>query len=280
MLASQVRGAPSVLPSGRLPRLPLALFDYAVSRQAVSVRGDAEIFLNAPNVVLLQQKVEPAANGSRDITQINIVRNEVGAKPGSGDAFAARLRQGVVDTVAEAGVLGWSQPSENAAMLHLADHEAGAPWTVVRSPAELDRAIPVEFADSRAWIAADLTAGYSVLVPSRLATAKTTDGPAWWRIDPVTGRVLGMSALGDGATMGEYAAVLGQVAGAMMCGVKMAMNGPNQSAGQKAGALICLRGFAIGGMGGMYAITGAASAGGWISGVGACVAALGLFISM
>lgn len=129
------------------------------------------------------------------------------AAPPAADGFAARLAQGVLDTVLESELLerleGGDPASADAVTVpeaFAADLAAGRSWRLVADPAELRDVAPALPADLRARVEIDLAAGRLALVP------EGGDGAVgWWSLDPRTGALLGIGSRGWGQATSEYA---------------------------------------------------------------------------
>jgi hypothetical protein len=209
----------SDVPLEGVRRIPLPLYHYALLRHADEARS--QVYLNRPNVALAWSGI--AGTGSRDVREtllFDIVVNDL-APAATDDPFAARLAQGVRDTVVEAALAGPTATGGTAA-LYEADRSAGRDW-VRLDPAQPEAleglALP---ADSYAAIARDLAAGAVVIAPP--APVATDAGPqvAWWRIDPRTGTTLGMTPDG-GATLVDHAMQLSRAVVTFGCYARMGM---------------------------------------------------------
>jgi hypothetical protein len=115
------------------------------------------------------------------------------ASPGAGDAgFAARLDAGARNAVLEALLAGGGGA--------VADAFRGAPagWVALHG-ASGDVALDLGSADLAARVAADLAAGFVVVVPVG------PDAVGWWRVDPATGATVAVGDRGWGQAMAGYA---------------------------------------------------------------------------
>lgn len=176
------------------PPLPYALLRFASQRFS----RNSTTALASPNVVL--HHLRYAWNPDGTITEgleLDIVGNQVTA---GGDWFQRRLAQGVADTVLE-GLLSFAaDAAQNAARFHAEDLAAGKAWTPLDAARLAAAPLPPDLA---ARLAADLEAGYLVIAPADLPAAAAADRLAWWRIDPASGKALGMLKTGGGATLFE-----------------------------------------------------------------------------
>lgn len=115
------------------------------------------------------------------------------ASPGAGAAgFAARVGAGARDAVLEALLAGGGGA--------LADAFRGAPagWVALRG-SEGGVALDLGSPDLAARVAADLAAGFVVVVPTG------ADPVGWWRVDPTTGATVAMGDRGWGQALAGYA---------------------------------------------------------------------------
>lgn len=183
-------------------RIGLALRQFASDRLA----GDPTLALASPNVFMTHERlVWDPASGAAHQSEFDIVFNDVFAP----DAFAARLRQGVIDTILEDALFG-DGGGRNASALQAADTAAGRPW---QAYAAGDAArIFGAGSDAATAIEADLAAGRLVVGPPVAGTAA-----GWWRIDPVTGTAVGMMLGAGGATLAEAAFLFAEGFTSMVC---------------------------------------------------------------
>ena len=189
-----------VTPPGAVYALGWARFNWS------PVRGD--VFLDAPNVISHHQFLRSGPKETLvSVEAFDVVSNDVSVRGATEPAAArqARLRQGVADTAAEAGVLrrvdkhGTMGPLENASELYAAGG-AGS-WVTLRGPKDpalRKLSLP---RDVRARIEQDLAAGYVVVAPQKVDSSGAAS--AWWRVDRETGRTLGVGRRGWGLAVTE-----------------------------------------------------------------------------
>jgi len=183
-------------------RLGLSLHQLARARFSTS----DPTAISAPNVVMHHARLGVGPEGGIGLEdEIDFVFNEVWAP---GDTFAARLQQGIKDTVLEAALLG-DGVAVNTAVAMVHDLRAGDDWAVIGpgDSAWLD-ALPREVG---ARIEADLAAGYVVVAPGEAGNVIS-----WWRIDPLTGATLGMARTGGGAAA-EWTTLMIQAVSGGLC---------------------------------------------------------------
>jgi hypothetical protein len=217
-------------PARRLEPFPVALYSLAVSRRAWDRPAGApagvprrDVYVASPNVFCQHSRLRhDAREGVVSRLMLDVVHNDMAVRPGGGGggaaAFAARVRQGVLDTNAEALVLAKRTPRVNTADLYDAAKGAAgaAQWVVLRNAGDAGwsklSALP---ADVKARITQDVAAGYWAVVapPQRAAGARRAagDGIGWWRIDPLTGTTVGIGASGHGISFAEYAVAAGAI---------------------------------------------------------------------
>jgi hypothetical protein len=234
---------------GEVPRIPLPLYRHALLRfDPAQIDAAVRPFLDRPNVALAWSGL--VGTGAADLQEtllFDIVANGV-ATAAASDGFAARLAQGVRDTVAEDALAG-AGATDNAADLYEADRAAGRAWMRLdpAAPAVLDGLALPEAA--RAAIARDLAAGAVVIVPPGPVASGAGEHVAWWRVDPVTGTTLGMTPAG-GAVPVENAQMFARGALIGGCFMKMASAAARRMAMAYAGAAICFAGGITGGVAG------------------------------
>lgn len=247
-----------------VPRIPLPLY-----RQAQLRFGTApdRPWLDRPNVALAWSGW--SGTGPADLVPTllyDIVANDVGVA--AEDGFAARLAQGVRDTVVEDELAG-PDGGHGTADLYEADSAAGRSWVRLdpAEPAAVDSlGLP---ADARASIAADLATGMVVLVPPAAVDGPAGMQMAWWRVDPRTGTTLGMTLAGGAAITEEsfiFAQLGAQVSG---CFIFLAHGISKGLGGLAAGSAVCfaggVTGAVAGGVGGAALGAATALAGGVIA---------------
>jgi hypothetical protein len=281
-LAEAFRGGTDIgrLPEtfGRLPRSQLLTLAFATGRW-----GDGRGALDHPNLVLVRRGYRLDGSAApRQFTLFDIVENGVAA-PTTGDTFAANVRQGVADTALESQLLGSPKDTHNSAALFGEDLAAGRPWTLLSSASDVGLlTLPP---DDLARIEAALAQGAAVVAPM----APAADGRvAWWRVDPVTGRTLGIGVEGAGAEMAEYANLLSSVIGWISCGVGVASAAKSGSIGggmanadpvAVMGLGLCFVGVTVNAFASYQILNGAAGYGGLQAASGAVGAAGGLISS-
>ena len=181
--------------------VPLSLFSLAIARTEWG-NATKEVYIASPNVLTYRSGYEVAVAGElRRYGAFDIVANDVAAVSGSGhEAFDARMRQGVLDTNAEALLLPPGQSFASTASALSASSDPSRDWVLITDANDVAWGESPTAEVARRLIATDLEAGYAVVVPR---TPNTERGPGWWRIDPATGTTLGMIDGGGQASV-EY----------------------------------------------------------------------------
>lgn len=222
--------------------LPSALYGLASARHSELPPG---VFLNGFDIVNRHNQLKVAADGTlRRMQAFDIVANPVASVTGT---VADVVRQGVQDTNAETLLTGTlcsaaltseycSVTANPADLLALTASDPGA-WATLAGGSTVDLAGFGLSADAAALIAADVAAGYTVVVPTA-AAANTT--ASWWRIDPETGMTLGVNELGWGPSMAEYSMIVNFI------GFAFCMVGSVGSGASPGSVTLCVFGLATG----------------------------------
>ena len=200
---SQIKPGP-----GPLYTLALARNKWGAAQRAV--------YLDRPNVLSFHTQMRTSSGG--DLTRLrafDIVANAVAVRPDAPeDPFAMRLAQGVLDTNAEGLLLDAECDAEASAPLcspvrntgrFFAEHSGD--WTMIRDVADLESHPSNLPDDVRTRIELDLQEGHHAIVPSG-AGVGGEPFDAWWRLDPQSGRILGIGTAGWGSADKEYAILL------------------------------------------------------------------------
>ena len=180
-----------------------------------------DVFVDSPNLFAYERRF--ADEGGRLTLQhgIDIVTNTVGVRPASGlRPFYSRLVQGIVDTNAEAMVMGGT-PLGNAAVA-LGSTGVKSEWITARTTEEAATSGADWPASLRAHITDILRRGSIVVAPR---TAGQPNRSAFWAINPATGDTLGIGHFGWGQATAEYVvitAVLISVAFLAVCTLALA----------------------------------------------------------
>jgi hypothetical protein len=150
-------------------------------------------FIDQPNVLILGVGL-PIVNADKSalIQFIDIASNSVGIRPDPAlNVFQIRLRQGVIDTIAEQVALSGSleKGGNTATTFALGDADA---WQRI-DPRDVSAARKLDWpGDVVARLAEDLEAGFAAYVPRRAFDNGGGARWGWWRIDPLSGETVGV----------------------------------------------------------------------------------------
>lgn len=220
-------------PSKAPPRTPLQLYVYGAARFS----GAENIFIDRPNVAAMHTSQVLVGDDITLQVRFDVLHNFVGVT--GAEPFAARMAQGVRDTIAEDLVFMFPRDSGNASAQFAAYQAAGV---------ALGRLAPGSLPGEEAALAgAQEAAGYLVFAPER--PLDTAGAAIWWRVDPATGSTLGFGPGGYGQASAENIALITNLAlrvgGALFCGARMVSAiGRGNTCGAVAGAL-CLVGTGV-----------------------------------
>jgi hypothetical protein len=158
----------------------------AIIRASAASQAD-RTFIDRPNVIHHTQWFRQEEGKRVSFSTVDLAFLSTAAMPGVTDAFAARLEQGVADTLAETLAMGSEASDENTVRQFDAAGKKGvAPVVVAASaPAALDALGMPD--DTKYRVKADLAAGRTVV----LASAEPGRW-SWWQIDPATGQTVGV----------------------------------------------------------------------------------------
>jgi hypothetical protein len=153
-----------------------------------------EVFVDRLNLLTRHESLVGTPDGVALRRAYDIVANDLGVSLATRDGFAARLRQGVRDTNAEALLIRGGALGSTAEAFAVSSD-----WIVIRRGEPASAGSNPLSPDAET----DLNAGY-MLVASRAARHAGNDAFAgWWRINPETGATLGIGANGWGQAV-EY----------------------------------------------------------------------------
>lgn len=210
-------------------------------------------YLDSPNILSRHTRLARDAAGQlQQEIAFDIVDSSVAVQAEAAvDPFEASLRQGVLDTNAEALVaaLTCRQAASYAAATCSAVVNAaeafdvsslrGDSWMLVASAADLQalRWPPDALVRARH----DLDAGYVLVVPERPEGGYAS----WWRVHPQTGETLGIGTSGRGEAAVTYAnlmSAIGFVGGVGFCFIGAALGGAGATS-----LALCVAGSVAGG---------------------------------
>lgn len=191
---------------GPLPHL--ALWRSALGGQ------QSEWFVDRPNVLNYRGGISVLKSDQVTYRElIDVASNSTGTRLGTGvKPFEVRVRQGVIDTVAEMLALGSELgAAENTASVfaRLAAENSRGFLIAPRDQAAV-KALPWP-EDEGARVGADIEAGYMVVVPRQAVIVDGEPHVGWWRVHPATGETIGVMDSGFHAGKVESAIITGGV---------------------------------------------------------------------
>ncbi len=170
-------------------------------------KGDISSYVDRPNVCRLIWQNEITAEGKvQSVAMSDFPLNSVAnMAKSSNERFAAAIRRGVADTLCERIAVGkMAREANDKGIQSTADafDRAGAlPWVTVRDSADAALStIPLP-SDVRQRVLDDLAAGNLVVIPKTSIEGRW----AWWRVDPKSGRTIGVMDNGRCADATESA---------------------------------------------------------------------------
>jgi hypothetical protein len=173
-------------------------------------KGGNETYLDRPNVCRLVTQPEIGANGTiGTVFRSDLAANSVAAATAAGaDRFKAALRRGVADTLCEEIAVGQMTRSPEDTSVHTTadvfDRAGKAEGIAVRDPSDAALAALPLSPDVRQRVLDDLAAGQLVVLPKQPADGRI----GWWRVDPKSGRTVGVMDNGGCNDDAEYADTL------------------------------------------------------------------------
>ena len=178
------------------------LYTLAVARFEWSPVND-RIYVDRLNLLTQHRHPAAASNGFQIRGAVDVAAGTVGVSLGEPDGYAVRLRQGVLDTNAEA--LWW----QGITVLNAGEaYATGDPWVTLAPTPEADAGGLQLPADAKARIAQDLAAGFVVVAPAAPVAAGPDQFVGWWRIDARTGEARGIAGNGWGQCQPDYAVLV------------------------------------------------------------------------
>ncbi|MCB9911326.1 MAG: hypothetical protein H6829_13770, partial [Planctomycetes bacterium] len=175
----------------------LKLFEgtlWGFARGRILWNPSAASYIDRLNLVLHHER--PVLGGAGEVLQedgLDIVWNGRAPFEGSSSGFAARLRQGVTDSAAEAMVLAAKNP-ENTRSFNLCTH--AGPWKVVRSAEGLEELASTWPADVRAQMGAQLASNHVLVVPDGIDESLAAWQAGYWSLNPTSGQCLSLGGQG------------------------------------------------------------------------------------
>jgi hypothetical protein len=185
---------------------PSPVYNLALYRQILN-RFRGYVYLDEPNILSYSKGLrQHSKEAMTEVQEFDIVTNKVAILPGSSaDPFFVQSYQGVIDSNAESSLLSSSKYATklSTAEIFVQSQALNIKWQLIKNSQELaSKGIMIE-KDSFIPIEKDLSDGYFVLVPEKSILIKDLPFTSWWRINPKTGEVLGITQAGKGQALVE-----------------------------------------------------------------------------
>lgn len=178
------------------------LYSLAAARFALSPVSD-RIYVDRVGLLTRHRHPARAGTGFGIRGAVDVAAGDVGVALTEPNAFEVRLRQGVLDTNAEA--LWW----QGAMALNAGEAYRTAHDWITLTPGHPEGARVLQLhADARSRIAQDLAAGFVVIAPPVPVASGREHFVGWWRIHPGTGTARGVAGNGWGQCQPEYLSLL------------------------------------------------------------------------
>jgi hypothetical protein len=184
---------------------PSKLYNLAAARRTWSPAREG-LYFDRPNLLAHRIRVRADVKGNFTYGEsFDIIANQLQALPPmAGQSVSLRLRQGVLETCAEASLLAAPfGPMHNTSEMMARSAAQQIRWVPMRSAEDPKWASVQIPADVRARATQDLAAGYVVVVPERGVNVDGETELGWWRINPATGETLGRMDTGEGQSLTE-----------------------------------------------------------------------------
>lgn len=170
--------------------------------QAFDHGASAHSYRNEPSMVFFHEGVSEK-DGIRSAIDIvnNSTRVLAGGVGNTGLAWQESTRNGVWDTLAESVVLEHSAAFSGSAIERLsALVSSGVDFTLIGDKRSDDRELEHFSQPVREILQMELDAGYLAFAPVPSSKDILDESIAWWRVDPRTGSVVGISSNGMGSS--------------------------------------------------------------------------------
>jgi hypothetical protein len=192
--------------ANKITPLPGPEYDLAFVRREINQKN-TEIYLDSPNIIAYYKGISYSkTDGLMGYHGFDIVNNKVATRlHADADSFKAQIKQGVLDTNAEALLLnGFAKTVKNTGEIFARANELGIEWIAIHDLNDpiLDRLKLSD--DVCAHINHDLSGGYIVLVPQKTISIRGKEHIGWWRINPRTGHTLGIGENHTGQAMTDW----------------------------------------------------------------------------
>lgn len=200
------KGKELIEKASQLPRLPGQGYIFALARQNWSNKR-SKIYLDRPIIINFHRGLQQKSHDEWfSYSAFDIVANEIGViRKSSEDLFEVRLEQGISDTNTEGILMGrYGESVENCAEIFDQAISQQIKLLTIKDSTDpiFDKLKLSENTKTR--IEKDLFEGYLIIIPEKEVIIKNNPVIAWWRLEPNTGNILGISENGWGQAMAEY----------------------------------------------------------------------------
>lgn len=205
--------------------MPGATYTLAATRDGWR-RMQNEVYFDRPNVITMHRGLRMTPSDIVKFEAFDIVYNQLAVNDTSQySRYLLNLEQGVLDTNAEAFVLGdicrASLPEkscvnmDNTSELLASSLSSSEQWTVLNNREDLQQLQVGK--DVRARIGGALDKGYKIVVSDGGEESSDGSEPSWWIVDPGTGRTLGIVSRGWGGSYVEFIFVVSAILSNVWC---------------------------------------------------------------
>jgi hypothetical protein len=187
--------------------LPAPLLALACARRGID-DSKSGVSVDRPNLFALHHSLTFTKSGRmlRRVA-VDVIENGAAMRPAPEvPSFAAKIRQGVMETQLEAAALG-PRARHNASLLFAASVSQDIRWVPLRSADDAALAQLKLSPNARARIAADLRSGYVVCAPVSPVKIAGVPQTGWWRIAASDGSCLGYMSDGMGTAAVEHSSL-------------------------------------------------------------------------
>ena len=182
------------------------LYGLALKRFEFSAAAP-ETYLDSPNLFAFHSSLGEDEKGEPVGSQcLDIIINDVSVSPAAkGDPFRVQLEQGVLETVLEAQEMSDQGKVINTALIFAEAKAQEISWLLIKNGEDPNWKRVDLPPDVRTRLEEDLSGGYWVIAPVQQVLIGGKLESAWWRLNPITGNILGVGKNGMGQAMTQYA---------------------------------------------------------------------------
>jgi len=248
LLCSKNLYSPSQINEAIEKIVPFPGLEYSLAMvRDMGSRHRAAIFLSQPNILAFHKYPRLDPNGEVSFCQaLDIVNNEISLVPETKNPLLVALEQGVLDTNWEAFLLDPCGKAENTAQIFAELDSRKVEWRLLRDINDPGLKNLGLSPDALARIGQELSEGYIVFAPKISRAAGGYPQVGWWRMNPLTGNILGIGERGWGQGTTEYVkiirAVLKFIMPALVCGIIKGHQAgkPGATTGQQVEAVVII----------------------------------------